>query len=301
MFVKNIREIHVEPTTVCQAECSMCARTVLDYHNNKLKNTELSLKKFQSLTEHLIKDLQKILFCGTLGDPASCIELLDIIDWTQSVNPNITIGINTNGAIRNTDWWKQLAKKINKNIYSYVVFSIDGLENTNHIYRKKVVWKKLIENVQAYISAGGVAQWDMLVFDHNKHQVEKAKQLAYDMGFRAFRTKVSNRFSFHTVDVLPPDQIMPAVEEEPFSCMAKDTNSVYLSAAGVWYPCCYIHDEHVRYIDNTWGNTLKLIDDRESCWQELELSTRTNPLPVCKKSCGSTLRKGQWKTEVFFS
>lgn len=301
MFVENIREIHVEPTTVCQAECSMCARTVLGYHRDKSKNSELTLQTFQNLTHHLIENLEKILFCGTLGDPASCTDLLKIIDWVQSINSNIVIGINTNGAIRNSTWWKQLANKIKQNPYSYVVFSIDGLEDTNHIYRKKVVWNKLIENTQSYISAGGVAQWDMLVFDHNKHQVEEAKQLACNMGFRAFRTKVSNRFELHNTDLLPPDQVMPIIEEEPFSCMAENTNSVYLSAAGVWYPCCYIHDEHARYIDNTWGNVLTSIEDREQQWQELDLSIRTDPLPVCKKSCGSSLRKGQWKTEVFFS
>jgi hypothetical protein len=62
MFVENIKEIHVEPTTVCQAECSMCARTVLNYHShNKHLNAELSLSKFQALTESIISNLEKIL------------------------------------------------------------------------------------------------------------------------------------------------------------------------------------------------------------------------------------------------
>lgn len=300
-FVENIKEIHVEPTTVCQAECSMCARTVLGYHRNSSQNKELTLEKFKELTADLIEHLEKILFCGTLGDPVACVELLDIIDWAQEINPNITIGINTNGAIRNTQWWSDLAKRLQKNIYSYVVFSIDGLEDTNHIYRKKVNWKKLIDNITSFIDAGGVAQWDMLVFDHNKHQVESAKQTAKTMGFRAFRTKVSNRFDFHDTEHLPPDNQMPIVDQEPFSCMAEDTKSVYLSAAGVWYPCCYIHDEHARYLDNTWGNVLSSIENRNHEWRNLKETIENNPLPVCNKSCGTTLRKGQWKTEIFFS
>lgn len=301
MFVKDIQEIHVEPTTVCQAECSMCARTVLGYQNNKSMNSELTLDAFKQLTKDLIPNLKKILFCGVLGDPAACNQLLEIIKWTQEVNPNIVIGINTNGAIRNTSWWKQLAECTNKNPLSYVVFSIDGLEDTNHIYRVNVNWKKLIDNVQAYINAGGVAQWDMLVFDHNKHQVETAKQLAKTLGFRAFRTKVSNRFDFHDTDHLPPDNQMPVVESAPFSCIAEDTKSVYLSAAGVWYPCCFIHDGHARYNDTAWGNVLESIHDRNPDWDNLEKSIKSNPVAVCKKNCGTTLRKGQWKTEVFFS
>jgi hypothetical protein len=302
MFVEHIKEIHVEPTTVCQAECVMCARTVLNYHStNKSLNTELTLNKFQELTKNLIGNLEKILFCGTLGDPASCVELLDIIKWAQEKNPNLVIGINTNGAIRNTQWWKELAYYTNKNIYSYVVFSIDGLEDTNHIYRKNVKWKKLIENVQSYIAAGGVAQWDMLVFDHNKHQVDEARELARTMMFRAFRTKVSSRFSQHKTDLLPPDNHIDLPEPDIFECMAERTKSVYLSANGLWFPCCYIHDEYLRNNDNTWGNALISENAREVEWKHLLTTINTNPLPVCSNSCGTTLRKGQWKTEVFFS
>ena len=301
MFVENIKEIHVEPTTVCQAECDMCARTVLGYHKNTSLNQELTLSRFKELTVDLVENLDKILFCGTLGDPAACVELIDIIDWVQETNLGITIGINTNGALRNTDWWKTLATRLQKNIYSYVVFSIDGVEDTNHIYRKKVNWNKLINNVESFIGAGGVAHWDMLVFDHNKHQVDLAKQTAQDLGFRVFRTKVSSRFQSHKTKHLPPDGQIPMVESESFSCMAKDTKSVYLSAQGVWYPCCYIHDEHARYLDNSWGNALSSIHDRKTNWNQLEKSIETDPLPVCNKSCGTTLRKGQWKTETYFS
>lgn len=301
MFVENIKEIHVEPTTVCQAECSMCARTVLNYHShNKHLNAELSLSKFQALTESIISSLKKILFCGILGDPAGCTELLNIIRWSQEKNPNIVIGVNTNGAIRNTQWWEELAAYTSKNAYSYVVFSIDGLGDTNHIYRKNVSWQKLMANTQAYISAGGVAQWDMLVFDHNKHQVEEAKQLAKKMNFRAFRTKVSSRFAQHNTDLLPPDNSSVIVEPSDFSCAAKDTNSVYLSANGFWFPCCYIHDDYLRYNDNTWGNSLQSIDQRSN-WDYLNSTINQNPLKLCSNSCGSTLRKGQWKTEIFFS
>ena len=302
MFVESIKEIHVEPTTFCQAECSMCARTVLNYHSTeKHLNTELSLRKFQQLTEHLISGLEKILFCGTLGDPTSCVELLDIIQWAQEKNPNIVIGINTNGAIRNPAWWKELAARISKNAYSYVVFSIDGLEDTNHIYRKKVIWKKLIENVTAYIGAGGVAQWDMLVFDHNKHQVAEAKQLAESMKFRAFRTKVSSRFNQHQTNLMPPDNSLAEVVPAAFKCMARDTSSVYLSASGLWFPCCYIHDSYLRNSDKSWGDALVSIEQRDSKWEYLDRTLNSTPLIECSKSCGTTLRKGQWKNEVYFS
>ena len=52
-----------------------------------------------------------------------------------------------------------------------VIFSLDGLEDTNHIYRVGVQFKKVMENTQAFINAGASAHWDMLVFKHNKHHV----------------------------------------------------------------------------------------------------------------------------------
>ena len=60
--------------------------------------------------------------------------------------------------------------KANKN--AMMLFSTDGLEDTNEIYRKKVKWDKLMENVEAYIGAGGMATWKWLTFKHNEHAAE---------------------------------------------------------------------------------------------------------------------------------
>ena len=69
------------------------------------------------------------------------------------------------------------------------MFSIDGLEDTNHIYRRNVNWKKLMGNAQAYIDAGGVARWEYLIFKHNEHQLVLAEQTASAMGFDKFIPK----------------------------------------------------------------------------------------------------------------
>ena len=62
-------------------------------------------------------------------------------------NNKIKIEIHTNGGARNVEFWENLGKlsKIaGKNIL--VIFSVDGLEDTNHIYRRNVKWDKLKEN-----------------------------------------------------------------------------------------------------------------------------------------------------------
>ena len=56
-----------------------------------------------------------------------------------------------------------------------VVFGIDGLEDTSHIYRVNTSFKKVIENAEAFIKQGGLGTWQFIVFKHNVHQLESAK------------------------------------------------------------------------------------------------------------------------------
>jgi len=118
-----------------------------------------------------------MFMCGNYGDPAAGYYTMDIYNYFRKVNPEIVLGMNTNGAIQSTFFWHALGKLCNKP-EDYCVFSIDGLEDTNHVYRENVNWKKLMSNAEAYIAAGGSAHWDMLVYKHNQHQVDACEQLA---------------------------------------------------------------------------------------------------------------------------
>ena len=82
----------------------------------------------------------------------------------------------TNGSARTADWWKRLASIIGLN--GRVTFSIDGLEDTNHLYRIGANWNKVIKNVSTYIENGGRARWDYLIFDWNWHQITEAAEIA---------------------------------------------------------------------------------------------------------------------------
>ena len=51
-----------------------------------------------------------------------------------------------------------------------------------------------MQSAQAFINAGGRAEWDFLVFRHNEHQVESARKLAKEMGFAKFYVRKTGRF-----------------------------------------------------------------------------------------------------------
>jgi MoaA/NifB/PqqE/SkfB family radical SAM enzyme len=300
-FVTDIKKLHVELTTMCQAECPMCPRTISGYHDGRMKNTEIKFKQFTELVAPLLP-LEQILFCGTLGDPLANKDLRIILLWLKqkSIPPNICI--NTNGALGNTKLWRDIAFLIKHNPYHHVVFSLDGLEDTNHIYRKNVVWGKAMDNAKSYIAAGGVAHWEMLVFKHNEHQIDEAKQLAEDMGFRLFKTKATSRFGHTNSGLEPSTNTAWNSEEKEFKCKVEGNKSVYLSAEGIWYPCCWTHGSTLEGYDTQWGDPIVNINDRSTKWYNLEKNILSKSLDkVCYNNCATNKYTGQWTTETYFS
>lgn len=175
--LRRIKVLHIEPTDVCQAACPLCARETDSTFNKSSKN-HLRIEHIQRhFSDRIISKLDKMFMCGNYGDPAAGYYTMDIYNYFRKVNPEIVLGMNTNGAIQSTFFWHALGKLCNKP-EDYCVFSIDGLEDTNHVYRENVNWKKLMSNAEAYIAAGGSAHWDMLVYKHNQHQVDACEQLA---------------------------------------------------------------------------------------------------------------------------
>lgn len=283
---QNVKIVHLEPTTNCNAACPQCLRTRTEFEPN-----ELSLEDVKRLFDPgVLLQLEKIYMCGNYGDPASARQTIEMYEYFKSVNPNIIIGMNTNGGIRYPEWWDRLAKVMNGE-KDYVVFSIDGLEDTNHLYRRNVRWSKIIENAQAFINAGGKAHWDMLVFEHNKHQVDQAHIVAKQMGFKWFRAKVSRRFNRFPVDEIsqPIEFVDNKITQGYIECSAMKENSIFVDASGKVLPCCW------QVEGNYQNNIVQWFYDLSENWNN-------NPDITCKKSClknnqGTTFTN-QWYKEV---
>ena len=199
MFNGKKFQVHWEPTDRCNSKCSMCPRYTNDGHEvSTLANAEWTLEGFKKSwpVDFIQNNLKKILACGNFGDPCACREFVDIYEYVRELNPGIGLACNTNGSLRNPAWWARLGAVMTQeqNAGNYCTFSIDGLEDTNHLYRRQTNFKKIIENAQAFINAGGIAHWDYIVFEHNQHQVEEARNLAIEMGFKNFNVKRTTRW-----------------------------------------------------------------------------------------------------------
>ena len=195
---ETIESVHIELTDKCNSGCPMCPRYIDQgaQLNPLLPNAEITLEQFKNwLPVEFIQGLSRFYACGNYGDPIAAKDTLAIYQYIRSINPNTGLAMHTNGGVRNPEWWYELGKTMNISARGdYCTFSIDGLEDTNHLYRRKTNFKRIMENVREFLRAGGVAHWDFIVFDYNEHQVEEARSLAKEMGFENFNIKRTTRW-----------------------------------------------------------------------------------------------------------
>jgi MoaA/NifB/PqqE/SkfB family radical SAM enzyme len=274
----DIRQVHLEITERCNAACPQCPRRIDGgAMNPKVTGAELSLGEIRRIMPvEFVRQLSKVYLCGNYGDPAAGADTLEIVRYLRDASPRLRIGIHSNGSLRNEDWWRDLARAIGEN--GYARFAIDGLEDTNHIYRRNTDWVKIVQNATAYIAAGGRAEWDFIVFAHNEHQVEAARDFSHALGFAAFNVKKTARFlkrdamayaakspvksvSGSLVDEIQSpsraefrNDFLESLEADrarhssfdayldsrEIDCKAVREKSIYISAAGQVLPCCYL-------------------------------------------------------------
>jgi hypothetical protein len=130
----------------------------------------------------------------------------------------------------------------------------------------------------------------MLVFDHNKHQIQDIRNFAKEIGFKWFRAKVSRRFNRFPVEGLskPLNFIENKIENGKIECSALIENSMYIDAHGRFVPCCW-------QAEGNYQNNIK------QWFYDLSESWNTDPNSICKRSClasnNVTTFNGQWRYE----
>lgn len=272
---ENIKTIHLENTQNCQASCPMCDRNQNGGAvNSHIDLSELTLEDCKRIFEpEFIAQLNTMYMCGNLGDPIVARDTLEIFRYFREHNPNMWLSMNTNAGAKSAEWWQELANVFGR--MGAVIFSVDGLQTTNHIYRQGVVWDNVERNMRAFTSAGGRARWDFLIFEHNQHQVECARTYSKILGFEKFVAKKTGRFvtaksekkeshqavdrkGNKTAELKKPDEKYQnaAIKEydkvkekhgtmdayydrAEIHCKVKDEGNLFITAEGLALPCCW--------------------------------------------------------------
>ncbi|NDA62287.1 MAG: radical SAM protein [Chitinophagia bacterium] len=287
MFNHKIKLLDIENSTICNARCPQCTRQGLGEDTSWFEHSYLPTEVFTG--DHIPEDVwqtaERISFEGTMGDPCAAPNLIQSINAIRQRSKSVNIKITTNGGLKNPEFWRRLARALGR--LDKLVFAIDGLEDTNHIYRVGVDWTKLMTNVKAFISEGGNAEWQFIVFRHNQHQTDAATELAKVLGFKNIYFRKTSRFIYEKMfksytrnDLKPPtddrwlhpimktpismspDQLLEATAGCGIKCYSAVNEQLFIDFKGRLFPCCFTAGDIYMY------EHFKINDKWNRIWQE---------------------------------
>ena len=101
---------------------------------------------------------------------------------------NYNLKVNTNGSLRSPDFYERIANYKNMTL----TWSIDGFEETNHVYRYGCDFDKIWNNFTTFCKSGGGgnANWDFIVFKHNWHEIPRVKEEAKKLNINSLDFKI---------------------------------------------------------------------------------------------------------------
>ena len=305
--------LDIELTSFCNIHCKGCVREISKKADLILNKEYLSL---DTIRERFRKEempaIKIINFCGSVDEPTTHPQFHDIVEYFADWDAHINIA--TNGSTRTEKWWEKLAKLLEGTSHA-VTWGIDGSNNLSEVYRAGSNFAKVERNFRAFNGAGGRSNWQFIVFEHNEHQLEEAKQRATEEGFRNFKTIISHRKDTKGgVKAAKTEPIDQAVETPYVNCKYGNQKRIFINHMGNVIPCCHLNSKMMEYSvsgghkdafeslleDNNYKETINLanvsIKDAISSniWQGIQNSWGGDtPMPRCMQVCK------QMKRDVF--
>ena len=296
-YIATPTKLQLEISSMCNALCYGCART--ENANFNTKRPLIPDKKILSLAV-----LKKVFtqfttvtgldFCGTVDDPFMHPQFKEILELAYDCGIK-RVWIHSNASIRPPEYWRQCAEVLKKFEHHELKFSIDGLEDTNHLYRQRTNFHRIMENAQAFIDAGGNASWQYLVFPWNSHQVDEAKQLSADMGFKTFihrhdrsivasqnwdiddikRIQTENKPTHYdnNFDITKLYEHGREYENNPIECFFQKEKMYFIDFNARLWPCCFLRNTEFFGHNNHWYQVKHNMFDayKDVDWNRLDL------------------------------
>lgn len=305
--------LHVELTNRCVLECPGCARTQWrELVKKPVSKTDLDgadLKRFLDCSEGA--KIDTFVLSGDYGDTIYYPKLFDFLSLFRGTKK---FYIETNGSYRDEKFWNRLSEMLTSD--DVLVFSIDGLQDTNHIYRINSDWNSIMMGID--IMARGKAQlkWKTIVFGHNYQQIAQIKKFAEDKGCN-FVVEKTHRFGRQGLE--PPEHLIEtnhvfreefitdhSIEIDP-GCMNEKT----VGCDGYLYPCDWIRNPRTLYrsllwkqkerwlsklsIKNTnYDTALKVVQDWVDWVKQSSLEQRPTVDVLCRMKCRKGCRQNKF-------
>ena len=306
---KQIRNsLHIETTTRCVLACPACARTTWQNITGRpVIKSDLDvdlLEKFLDCESG--QQVTHFNLCGDYGDPIYYPDLLKLINRFRD---RISFEIVTNGSRQSEKFWHNLSDVMTEN--DSVIFSIDGLENTNHLYRINADWPSIMQGVDIMANGPAHVHWKTIVFNFNYKKLTEIKKFAEAKG-ATFHAEKTHRYGDQSL--APPDNYVENnylfqvdfvsnhnIEIEP-QC---ESAAKVITADGYLHPCDWIRNPQtfyksqlwkqkdrwlakVKMENNTYDQAILAIRDWENYVRQNSLTGSADVDVLCKMRC----RKG---------
>jgi len=294
-----MNSLHLELTTRCVLECPGCPRTWFSQTLNRpVPHEDLDIAQLDKFLDCPIgKTISRFHLESNHGDSIYYPKLLEFLShWRESKYFTIV----TNGSRRKIDFWYNLNSILTE--HDEIVFSIDGLEHNNHLYRQNSDWKTLIDAVKVAISGPAKIVWKTIVFSHNEQEIDNIKEYALSLGVDEFVIVNSNRFgddSFSpTVQYVDSSKLYADAKNNTAispKCN-KQSSQTFITPDGYCWPCCWITSYFTLHKTELWKNR-KMFDTKLNSFDEIlenienfSQSIKRNAAgahSVCKMMCSS--------------
>lgn len=294
-------------------ECPGCARTqwrdLVKKSPVKTDLNGLDLERFLDCSEGA--KIDTFLLCGDYGD---AIYYPDLFDFLSRFRRTKKFEIHTNGSYRDEKFWHRLSEILTTD--DVITFSIDGLEDTNPVYRINSDWNSIMLGIDIMTRGPAQVRWKTIVFQHNYQQLHQIKKVAEDKGCE-FSIEKTHRFGKDGLE--PPEHLIETnhlfreeyttdhtIEIEP-GCI----NEKIVSCDGFMYPCDWIRNPRTLYKSLLWKQkerwlsklsiketnynlALQVVQDWADWVKQSSLEHRSTVDVLCRMKCRKGCRQNKF-------
>tara|TARA_B100000085_G_scaffold196900_1_gene180616 strand:- start:23 stop:1012 length:990 start_codon:yes stop_codon:yes gene_type:complete len=242
--------VRLEVGNYCNLRCPLCVRE--NVHKSTINSIHLSLKDTQKFLPRffLHAEVDRVYLSGAVAEPTLNPEFIDIVKY---LNKYSTVVIDSNGSTRDTQWWAELgATGVNCD------FAPDSIKPNNNKYRINSNTDRVIDNMRAFISAGGVAEWKFIPYAHNEDEIDDHRAIASSIGAKFTFIQPRNADRLDNVDNSSAFSKGKIVNQHSdhgtphnYCKLFGDVKGlIEISPEGIVYPCCMMPRQFYKVYEN---------------------------------------------------
>lgn len=255
-------KLHIELTNRCVLECPACPRTEWKkLLGRPVEKKDLDIDAFEKFLDCPGgRNIDHFLICGDYGD---AIYYPHLFDFLKRFRNGRYYTLYTNGSRRDRKFWETLACILTEK--DTVIFSIDGLEHNNHIYRRNSDWDSIMTGIDVIAQSPANLIWKTIVFSYNCDELNDIKVFAENKG-AIFQAEKTHRYGDDSLR--PPDTLVELnhvfqdtfVQDNTIEIDPACTRERTLTCDGYLFPCDWIRNPRTLYKSQLWKQKSRWID-----------------------------------------